>query len=217
VTRWEAAGAGGTVEPDEVTRVFIISEVRLYREGLETLLRGDSRLDVIGTAANVPDALAYLPELEPPPDAVLLDVPAPVGLRAPGQLEAVAPAARVVALNVAGDDVIAWAETGVRGLLDGGVDVDEVAQAVATTADGGTVCSPKLAAVLLQRVARPSSSLTAREREIAALIEQGLSNKEIAERLQIGLATVKNHVHNILTKLNATRRGQAAAMLRDVH
>lgn len=197
--------------------MFIISEVRLYREGLETLLRGDSRLDVIGTAANVPDALAYLPELEPPPDAVLLDVPAPVGLRAPGQLEAVAPAARVVALNVAGDDVIAWAETGVRGLLDGGVDVDEVAQAVATTADGGTVCSPKLAAVLLQRVARPSSSLTAREREIAALIEQGLSNKEIAERLQIGLATVKNHVHNILTKLNATRRGQAAAMLRDVH
>ena len=197
--------------------MFIISEVRLYREGLVTLLRGDSRLEVIGTAANLPDALAHLPELEPPPDAVLLDVPAPVGLRAPGQLEAAAPAARVVALNVAGDDVIAWAETGVRGLLDCGVDVDEVAQAVATTADGGTVCSPKLAAVLLERVARPSSSLTAREREIAGLIEQGLSNKEIAERLQIGLPTVKNHVHNILTKLNATRRGQAAAMLRDVH
>ena len=200
-----------------MTRVFIISEVRLYREGLETLLRGDSRLDVVGIAGNVPDALARLPELEHPPDAVLLDVPAPVGLRAPGQLEAAAPAARVVALNVADDDVIAWAETGVRGLLDGGVDVDEVAQAVATTAEGGTVCSPKLAAVLLRRVARPSSSLTARERQIAGLIEQGLSNKEIAERLQIGLPTVKNHVHNILTKLKATRRGQAAAMLRDVH
>jgi DNA-binding NarL/FixJ family response regulator len=200
-----------------VTRVFIISEVRLYREGLDALLRDDSRLDVVGTAAGVPDALAHLPELERPPDAVLLDVPAPVGLRAPGQLEAAVPDARVVALNVADDDVIAWAETGVRGLLDGGVDVDEVAQAVATTAEGGTVCSPKLAAVLLQRVARPSSSLTARERQIAELIEQGLSNKEIAERLQIGLPTVKNHVHNILTKLKATRRGQAAAMLRDVH
>lgn len=197
--------------------MFIISEVRLYREGLDALLRDDSRLDVVGTAAGVPDALAHLPELERPPDAVLLDVPAPVGLRAPGQLEAAVPDARVVALNVADDDVIAWAETGVRGLLDGGVDVDEVAQAVATTAEGGTVCSPKLAAVLLQRVARPSSSLTARERQIAELIEQGLSNKEIAERLQIGLPTVKNHVHNILTKLKATRRGQAAAMLRDVH
>ena len=86
------------------------------------------------------------------------------------------------------------------------------------------MCSPKLAAVLLRRVARdatitgpPRRALTAREREIAALIEQGHSNKEIAERLEIGLPTVKNHVHNILTKLKATRRGQAAAMLRDEH
>jgi two-component system nitrate/nitrite response regulator NarL len=201
-----------------VTSVFIISEVRLYREGLERLLRGDSRLDVIGTAADVPAALTHLSELEPRPDAVLLDVPAPVGLRAPGQLESLLPAARVLALNVPESEVVAWAEAGVSGLLDAGVDVDELAQAVETTAQGGTVCSPKLAAMLLRRVARPpASALTAREREIAELIEQGLSNKEIAERLEIGLPTVKNHVHNILTKLKATRRGQAAAMLRDEH
>ena len=209
-----------------MTRVLIISEVRLYREGLVRLLRRDERLDVVGTASDVPDALARLPELEQPPDAVLLDVPAPVGLRAPGQLEAALPAARIVALNVPAADepaVIAWAEAGVSGLLDTDVDVDEVAQAVETTAQGGTVCSPKLAAVLLRRVAREAedrpaaTSLTARERQIAELIEQGHSNKEIAERLQIGLPTVKNHVHNILTKLKATRRGQAAAMLRDEH
>jgi two-component system nitrate/nitrite response regulator NarL len=227
VTGWEAAGAGDTVERTEVTSVFIISEVRLYREGLERLLRGDSRLDVIGTATDVPAALTHLSELEPRPDAVLLDVPAPVGLRAPGQLESALPAARLVALNVPETDeaaVIGWAEAGVSGLLDPGVDVDELAQAVETTAQGGTVCSPKLAAVLLRRVARDAgddrpaaTALTAREREIAALIEQGHSNKEIAERLDIGLPTVKNHVHNILTKLKATRRGQAAAMLRDEH
>jgi two-component system, NarL family, nitrate/nitrite response regulator NarL len=201
-----------------VTSVFIISEVRLYREGLERLLRGDSRLDVIGTASDVPDALTHLTELELRPDAVLLDVPAPVGLRAPGQLDSELPSTRIVALNVADEDVIAWAETGVGGLLDAGVDAAELAQAVETTAQGGTVCSPKLAAVLLQRVARPAATtLTVREREIAELIEQGLSNKEIAEQLEIGLPTVKNHVHNILTKLKATRRGQAAAMMRDVH
>jgi two-component system, NarL family, nitrate/nitrite response regulator NarL len=57
-------------------------------------------------------------------------------------------------------------------------------------------------------------ALTAREREIAGLIVEGLSNKEIAARLQIELPTVKNHVHHILSKLNANRRGQAAAMLR---
>jgi two-component system nitrate/nitrite response regulator NarL len=209
-----------------VTRVLIISEVRLYREGLVRLLRRDERLDVVGTASDVPDALARLPELEQPPDAVLLDVPAPVGLRAPGQLEPALPAARIVALNVPEADetaVIAWAEAGVSGLLDSDVDVDEVAQAVETTAQGGTVCSPKLAAVLLRRVARDAedrpaaTSLTVRERQIAELIEQGHSNKEIAERLEIELPTVKNHVHNILTKLKATRRGQAAAMLRDEH
>ena len=206
--------------------MLIISEVRLYREGLVRLLRRDERLDVVGIASDVPDALARLPELEQPPDAVLLDVPAPVGLRAPEQLELALPEARIVALNVPDADesaVIAWAEAGVSGLLDTGVDVDEVAQAVETTAQGGTVCSPKLAAVLLRRVAREAesrpaaTSLTARERQIAELIEQGHSNKEIAERLQIGLPTVKNHVHNILTKLKATRRGQAAAMLRDGH
>ena len=207
--------------------MFIISEVRLYREGLERLLRGDSRLDVIGTATDVPNALEHLTELEPRPDAVMLDVPAPVGLQAPGLLASALPAARIVALNVSEADeaaVIAWAEAGVSGLLEPGVDVDEVVQAVETTARGGTVCSPKLAAVLLRRVAqdagdhRPSATaLTAREREIAALIEQGHSNKEIAEHLEIGLPTVKNHVHNILTKLKATRRGQAAAMLRDEH
>jgi DNA-binding NarL/FixJ family response regulator len=143
-----------------------------------------------------------------------------VGLQAPGQLASALPAARIVALNVPEAAVIAWAEAGVSGLLEPGVDAAELVQAVETTAGGGTVCSPKLAAVLLRHAGnhRPASaSLTAREREIAALIEQGCSNKEIAERLEIGLPTVKNHVHNILTKLKATRRGQAAAMLRDGH
>jgi two-component system nitrate/nitrite response regulator NarL len=136
------------------------------------------------------------------------------------------PKARIVVLNLSDTDeqgVIAWAEAGVSGLLARDVDVDEVAQAVETTARGGTVCSPPLAALLLKRMARSAeerpvtSPLTSREREIAKLLEQGLSNKEIAARLEIELATVKNHVHSILTKLNARRRGQAAAMLRDVH
>jgi len=209
-----------------VTRVLIISEVRLYREGLARLLRRDQRLDVVGTAGDVPEALGLLAGLAEPPDAVLLDVPAPLGLDALGQLEPSVPTARIVALNVSDRDeagVIAWAEAGVSGLLARDADLDEVAQAVETTAGGGTVCSPRLAALLLKRVARGAEDrpagapLTSREREIAELLEEGLSNKEIAARLEIGLPTVKNHVHSILTKLKASRRGQAAAMLRDVH
>jgi two-component system nitrate/nitrite response regulator NarL len=210
-----------------VTRIFIISEVRLYREGLVRLLQRGSRLDVVGTASDLEEGLERLDALEEPPEAVLIDLPARLGLGALGELGRAAPGARVVALNVAEDDeasVIAWAEAGVSGLLAREVDVAEVERAVETTARGGTVCSPRLAAVLLKRVARDAEArpaatapLTAREREIAALIDEGLSNKEIAARLEIELATVKNHVHNLLTKLKATRRGQAAAMLRDDH
>ena len=223
LTRVVRSGATDTVEP-EVTRVFIVSEVRLYREGLARLLRRDQRLELVGTAGAVPDALAALGELAEPPEAVLLDAPAPAGLDGLRQLEAAVPTARIIVLNVSDADeqaVIAWAEAGVGGLLARDVDVDDVAQAVETTASGGTVCSPRLAALLLRRVARSardrpvSAPLTSREREIAELLEQGMSNKEIGAHLQIELPTVKNHVHSILTKLKASRRGQAAAMLRD--
>ena len=209
-----------------MTRVFIISEVRLYRDGLARLsaARPATRHRRVGRRrAGRAGALAGPDD---PPEAVLLDVPAPAGLEGLRRLEAAVPTARIIVLNVSDADeqaVIAWAEAGVGGLMSRDVDVDDVAQAVQTTASGGTVCSPRLAALLLRRLARSAeerpvtSPLTSREREIAALLEQGLSNKEIAASLQIELPTVKNHVHSILTKLKASRRGQAAAMLRDEH
>jgi len=226
LTRVKRSARAGTVEPTEMQRVFIVSEVRLYREGLGRLLRRDRRLEIVGASEDVPGALEQLAGLEEPPEAVLLDVPPPAGLEGLAQLGAAVPTARIIVLNVSDCDeqgLIAWAEAGVGGLLARDVDIDDVAQAVQTTAGGGTVCSPKLAALLLQRLARSAedrpvtSPLTSREREIAALLEQGMYNKEIAARLQIELATVKNHVHSILTKLKASRRGQAAAMLRDEH
>ena len=194
--------------------MFIISGVRLYREGLERLLRGDSRLDVTGTAADVQGALDHLIELERRPDAVLLDIPAPAGLQAPGQLESALPDTRIVALNVPATGVIAWAEADLSGLLDAAADVDEIVQAVETTTPGGTVCSAALAAVLLERAARAHRPIVtariAHERDVADLMEQGASNQEIAERLQIGLPEVQNHVHKVLTKRRAARRGQPA-------
>ena len=140
-----------------MTPVFIVSEVRLYRDGLARLLRRDQRLEVVGAAGEVADALAALGGLAEPPEAVLLDVPAPAGLEGLQQLEAAVPTARIIVLNVSDADeqaVIAWAEAGVGGLLARDVDVDDVAQAVQTTASGGTVCSPRLAALLLRRMAK---------------------------------------------------------------
>ena len=223
LTRVVRSGTADTVGT-EVTRVFIVSEVRLYREGLARLPRRGQRLEVVGAAADVPDALAALGEPRGAARGGAARPPGPGRPRGAAELEAAVPTARIIVLNVSDADeqvVIAWAEAGVGGLLARDVDVDDVAQAVQTTASGGTVCSPRLAALLLRRVGRSAqdrpvtSPLTSREREIAALLEQGLSNKEIGARLQIELPTVKNHVHSILTKLKASRRGQAAAMLRE--
>ena len=121
-----------------MTRVFIISEVRLYREGLARLLRRDQRLDVVGSAGDVPDALEALAGLgRRRPRPCCSTCRRPPASRAWRQLEAAVPTARIIVLNVSDADeqaVIAWAEAGVGGLLSRDVDVDDVAQAVETTA-----------------------------------------------------------------------------------
>jgi DNA-binding NarL/FixJ family response regulator len=100
--------------------------------------------------------------------------------------------------------------------------VTELGETVACVMRGELPCTPRLAATLFQRLALHAShrqddgalGLTAREREILTLIDGGLSNKEIAHRLNIEVATVKNHVHRILDKLHVKRRGEAAARIR---
>ena len=90
--------------------------------------------------------------------------------------------------------------------------------------DGRLTCSPEVSALMCERLARLSTgkspqpdALTGREREIAALIGHGLSNKEIANDLRIGVSTVKNHVHSILEKLNVRRRSAIVRQLREFH
>jgi len=100
--------------------------------------------------------------------------------------------------------------------------VDELVKAVLAALRGELACSPAVAALMCERLAslsasgpRQVSGLTRREREVAALIGQGLSNKEIASDLRIGPATVKNHVHSILEKLNVRRRSAIVSQLRE--
>jgi len=206
-----------------VTSVFIIAHVRLHEEGLRRVLAGDGRLAIVGSAASLRDGLDRLRRLRVPPDAVLLDLDISEGLSAARTLTAELPSTPLIALAIADSDdaVIDWAESGVAGLVVRTESTDQLVHAVQTACRGETSCSPRVAAALLngyarlakeRSVARPR--LTPREHEIADLIDLGLSNKEIAARLRIEVPTVKNHVHHILEKLNASRRGQAAAMLR---
>src|SRR6266571_3842650 len=132
------------------------------------------------------------------------------------------PHARVVALGVIEDydDVLGCAEAGVPGYVPREASIDDIVGVIESVHRGEAICSPRVAASLLAALAAGSvagplrAHLTDREREVVHLIDDGLSNKEIARELGIEVATVKNHVHNILEKVQVHRRGEAAAQVR---
>ena len=203
-------------------RLFILAEIRIYRDGLAEVLERRGGIEVVGTAADLGSALAAIPVTRP--DIALVDVAMPDGIAAVRSVLRTAPEVKVVALAVpdAEVNVIACAEAGVSGYVTRDESLDDVVGALESVTRGEMLCSPRMAATLLRRVTALAagetgsarSRLTARELEIVELIDQGLSNKEIASRLFIELATVKNHVHNILEKLQVQRRSEAAAHLR---
>lgn len=203
-------------------RVLIVDDTRIYREGLAQILEGGSGIDVVATAANQDEAVAAIHEREP--DVVLFRVTTVESIPLLGAIAETEFGGRIVALGVAEteDEVLAFAEAGVAGYVPRDGSLDDLVATIHGVAQGEVHASPRIIASLLRRVAAlaakrppraPLAHLTPREREIVELIGQGLSNKEIARRLSIEIRTVKNHVHNILEKLQVHRRGEAAALI----
>jgi two-component system nitrate/nitrite response regulator NarL len=205
----------------EEIRVVVVSPVRVYLDGVERLLRGERGIAVAGTARDAKSASELLDGSRA--DVVLLDVTGEHGLDALHGLAAMT-ALPLVVLGVPDrpDDVVAYAQAGVAGYVTDQHTIEDLVAAVWSAFRGEFSCSAGVAARLATRLAllanqrhRPSlAQLTSREQEIVSLIETGSSNKEIARRLHIQLATVKNHVHNILEKLDVRSRGEAAAIVR---
>jgi DNA-binding NarL/FixJ family response regulator len=209
---------------DPQSRIIIISDARLYREGLALSLAGVDRVVVVGVADNVASALACIEDKNP--DAVLLDFAMPDALSLPEAIVAAEMPVKVVAFSVAEteDEICKCAEAGIAGYVGRNGSRDDLIAAVENAIRGEVLCPPRVAATLFRRLAAhvqttkqrpPDAALTSREQDIIALIDRGLSNKEIARQLKISLPTVKNHVHNILEKLQVRRRGAAAARLRE--
>lgn len=204
-------------------RVAIACDIRLYREGLSLHLAREERLGVVGTASSREETHRIAREVTP--DVLLLDMAMPGSLEIVHEVHDIAPDTRVLALTIPEADaaVIACAEAGVAGFVTREATIADLVEAICSAARGEACMSPRAAAALLRRVGalaadRPAASpprgeLTAREREIVELVALGLSNKAIAARLHVELATVKNHVHNILDKLQVRRRGEIAASL----
>lgn len=203
-------------------RILIVSSVRLYREGVLLSLAQTQEIEILG-AADPSEAFLRISDLRP--DVVLLDCSLDDSLSLPRRLREIAPTVKMVAFAISGvdQDVIACAEAGIAAFVARDGSTEDLVSAVHQSMRGELSCSPRLTALLVGRVAALAAgralpgaggTLTQREREIVPLVEQGLSNKEIARKLCIGTATTKNHVHNILEKLQVRRRGEVAARLR---
>jgi two-component system, NarL family, nitrate/nitrite response regulator NarL len=204
-------------------RIFIVSDVRLYREGLAWSLSQRLEIEVTGAAAPTAATLQEIGRLAV--TAVLLDIAMSGVLDLAREIVRLAPGIKIIAfaVNEVDHELMACAEAGIAGYVTRDSSVDDLVTSILGALRGELVCSPRLAGLLLQRVAVLSRTrqepcehrtLTRREREIMELVQLGQSNKEIARSLRIGPATVKNHVHNILDKLQVNRRGEAAARLR---
>lgn len=204
-------------------RVLIVADIRLYREGLAQLLAREPQFQVVAAVARGDEALALVRQAVP--DIALLDLGMPGGVEVMTVVREAAPGVRLVALAVAelDDVVLACAEAGAVGYVPRDASAQDLIAVLRGVACGEALCSPRIAGTLFRRVAALSGSrgsalahtrLTGREREIVRLVDRGFSNKEIARDLGIEVATVKNHVHNILEKLNVHRRGEAAARWR---
>lgn len=206
--------------PPRCPRVFVLSDICLLREGVVLALAQQSSVQLIG-ASDFSMPLRQIADLAP--DVLLLDITLPVGLDISRPIRAAMPTVRIVALGVveAEQIVLECAQAGVSGFVAPNGSAKDVVAAVHSAVRGELICSPRTAGMLLNHVsaisARPpigsdNDALTQREREIARLVGQGLSNKQIARSLSIQSATVKNHVHSILSKLRMRRRIEVAAL-----
>ncbi|ADB76629.1 response regulator [Geodermatophilus obscurus] len=208
-------------------RVLLVDDQALFREALGTLLDARPEVEVVGEAGDGHQALERAAALAP--DVVLMDLHMPVldGIAATRRLRVEQPGVRVLALTTFDDDedVFAALRAGALGYLLKDVSADRLVEAVQAAARGESVLQPSVAAKVVARFAQlddaPRSRpqplvvpLSDRELDVLRLLADGRSNREIATALFLAEGTVKNHVTNVLGKLGARDRTQAALRAR---
>lgn len=198
-------------------KVLVVTEIRLYRDGVADALRRLPDVEHAATAAT--GAAAVVAARRTECDVVLMDMSMDDGTATVQALLAARPSVKVVSLGVPedGPEVVACAEAGVAGYVSREATLDDLGDALRCALKGEAACSAKVAAGLIRHIALQARSrridglplqLTRRERDVLNLLEGGMTNKEIARALDIQLSTVKNHVHNLLAKFGASGRAE---------
>ncbi|HEX8582440.1 MAG TPA: response regulator transcription factor [Acidimicrobiales bacterium] len=207
--------------PGERIRVLVCDDHALFRRGLTMVLEGEDDIDVVGEAQDGEAAVALAEEVAP--DVVLMDVRMPKvsGIEATRRIAEAVPSTRILMLTVSDEeeDLYEAIKAGATGYLLKEISIEEVAGAVRSVVGGQSLIPPSMASKLLtefSNLARQAEErqqlaprLTEREMEVLRLVAQGLSNRDIANRLAIAENTVKNHVRNILEKLHLRTRMEA--------
>ena len=211
----EATSAG-----TEPVRVLVVDDQELFRRGLIMLLGGDIDIEVVGEAADGITATELA--ITTAPDVILLDVRMPrrTGVEACRAIKEAVPAAKIIMLTVSDEeaDLYESVKNGASGYLLKDSSIEEVAQAIRVVNEGQSLISPSMAVKLIdefkqmskpEREQGPALRLTERELEVLRLVAKGLNNREVAKELFISVNTVKNHVRNILEKLQLHSRMEA--------
>ena len=202
----------------EPIRVVVIDDHAVVRGGLEQLLSAEGDIEVVGTADDGEQAVALVESSTPHVVLMDLSMPRMDGVEATRAVTSRFPEVNVVVLTSFADRqrVLDALEAGASGYLLKDADPTEVAVAVRAAAAGGSPLDPKAARVLLDaRRSRPTVTLTAREREVLALVAEGLANKNIARRLGITERTVKAHLTSVFQAIGVADRTQAALWARE--
>jgi DNA-binding NarL/FixJ family response regulator len=197
-----------------VIRVLIADDHAVVRAGLAQLLQTFAEVELVGAAANGEEAVSLCAERLPA--VVLMDLEMPVldGIEATRRIRAAQPEVAVVVLTSFSDRerILRALDAGAVGYLLKDAEPDELARAIEAAARGESPLDPKAARALLsaRRAPAPADALSEREREVLAMVGEGLANKAIARRLGISEKTVKAHLTSVYREIGVTDRTQAA-------
>ena len=216
------------VRPGEPIRVLIADDHALFRRGLTIVLEAEGDIEVVAEAADGEAAVTKVGELAP--DVVLMDVRMPHldGIEATRRIREAFPMTRIIVLTVSDeqDDLLDAVKAGANGYLLKEVSIEEVADAVRAVMVGQSLLSPAMAAMLIaefgslapmteQVETAAATRLTDQELEVLRRVARGLTNDEIASELSVSESSVRNHVANILGKLQFRSRVEAALVARE--
>lgn len=204
--------------PDQI-HILIADDHPLFREGIVHSLGAEPDITIVGQASTGEEAFDLTKDFLP--DVLLMDItmPGKGGIAATQNISTAFPVVRIIILTVSEDedDLMKALKGGARGYVLKGISARELANAVRAVAKGETYVSPMIATNIILELSKPQapdpfSELTQRELEILQLVAEGLTNREVGERLHLAEKTVKHYMTNILQKLHVRSRVEASLL-----